>query len=489
MRSLRGLLLCGIAAVGVVVVAGMALTVYAHASDQAHEALHEQLRVRARTLDGVVEIDSDGLEFEASPRALPEYQTPGSGVYAVMFDADGTAVIRSPSLAGADLEPQGPWREGEFRFHELQDGPDGLPCAVATYSFLVSVDEEDVEGQDGEPPWSPPAEEGRRFQVVVALDATPRDAALAELRTFLWLLGAGALTALLLGGAFVARTALRPIRRMTEEAAALTPEDTSRRLEPDVVVRELASLAGTLNSALDRLGLALSRQRKFTSDASHELRTPLSVLLANVDLLLRRDRSPEEYRDGLVRQRRIARSMTQITENLLTLARADDGRTELRRERVSLADLVVDACDDFQPLAAAAGLSLGHDVPDTDVAVLGDPLYLGELLQNLLSNAMKFTPVGGSVRVHVARGDAGAVLEVSDTGPGIPECERERIFERFNRLETTGTTGAGLGLAIVRWIVDAHGGTIAVESRVGGGSIFRVVLPAAAPRSPQALPV
>src|SRR6185503_14930669 len=155
------------------------------------------------------------------------------------------------------------------------------------------------------------------------------------------------LAATVAGGLLVARRVLAPIRRMTEEAAELTPEETSRRLRPDTVVPELASLGATLNSALDRLGDALDRQRRFTSDASHELRTPLAVLRGNAELLLRRERSPEEYREGLARQARIAARMTEITENLLALARADDGRTQIRRTGVEIRALTRSVCDEF----------------------------------------------------------------------------------------------------------------------------------------------
>ena len=471
--SLRTTLLAGLVLLNLAVVGGIVATVYARARREAHAALEADLRLRAGTLAGLLELDPDCVEFEISPKVLPEYTAPRSGAYAVIYDADGNAVpgCRSPSLAGKDLPRAAPWSDDGIVFAELADGPDGFPCALVTRSFVVRVE------KSGKPGWQPPAER-LRYQIVVAADSRPRDEGLAALLLTLLGTGAAALVVTVLGGLLVARRVLAPIGRITQEAAALTPEDTSRRLRPETVSRELASLSGTLNSALDRLGDALDRQRRFTSDASHELRTPLAVLRGNAELLLRRDRSPQEYKDGLERQRRIAVRMTEITENLLALARADGGRAQIRRTRVDLPHLTRSVCDEFAGMAEEDGVSL-ECAAGGDVAVDGDPTYLAGLVQNLVSNALKFTPRGGSVRVAVGRDDGHAVLDVADTGPGVPEADRERVFQRFFRVNEGRDRheGAGLGLAIAEWIVREHAGRIDVLGRDGGGALFRVRLP------------
>ncbi len=467
------MLLVGLAVLNTGVIAGIVATVYVRSSREAHAAFEEDLRFRAKTLAGILEVDKDGPEFEASTRTMPEYGAPGSGAYAVMYDPKGKPRYPSPSLGTSQLAPAAPWSEDAFVFTELAQGPDAMPCGVVTYSFLVRVEA----GKPGGT-WTPPAPADRRWQIVVAKDSRPRDASLASLLGFLGLIGAAALGVTAVGGVLVARRVLEPIRRMTAEAAALTPEDPSRRLVPETVVLELASLSTTLNSALDRLGDALERQRRFTSDASHELRTPLAVLLGNVELLLRRERTGKEYRDGLERQRRIAARMAEITENLLALARADDGRAAVRKVRVAMPELTRGVCDEFADMAAEDSVSLACSADD-GVAVLGDPMYLSALLQNLVANAVKFTPAGGSVAVALSRENGHAVLDVEDTGPGIPATDRARIFERFFRVNEgrDRREGAGLGLAIVDWIVRAHGGTIEVADRPGGGAVFRVRLP------------
>jgi signal transduction histidine kinase len=266
---------------------------------------------------------------------------------------------------------------------------------------------------------------------------------------------------------------------MTEEAARLTPRDTDRRLGPDTVVKELHSLATTLNSALDRLGDALERQRRFTSDAGHELRTPVSVLLGNAELLLRRERSAEEYREGLEKQYRTAIRMRDITENLLTLARADVAGEGVRRERVRPAEILHSMCEEFRELAAGSGIRIRCHV-DEDLEIVGDPGLLDLLAQNLLGNAVKFTPAGGRVDLSLTASNGHAVFTVADTGPGIPEEERQRIFERFYRVNQgkDPREGAGLGLAIVAWVVRAHGGEVDIRGAPGEGTEFVVRLPA-----------
>jgi heavy metal sensor kinase len=459
--------------------------VHARADRLAHAAVQDDLRLRATVLAGLLEIEDDKLEFEATPKTLPEYYDPESGKYCVIVDAVGKTVIRSPSTGDEPLAVTAPWERGRFTFHELEAGPHGTPCAVATYSFAVEVErDEDTQAEPAPHPEAvgaaaapePPGE--RRFQILVALDSRPRDGSLADLRGFLVVTSLLAVGATVLGGLFLARTMLRPIERMTRTATTLTPEDPTRRLDPATVVTELHSLSTTLNGALDRLGDALERERRFTSDASHELRTPVSVILSNSELLMRRSRSAEATRTGVERIHRVARHMRDVIENLLTLARADAASTAPRRERVDLAHLVEVVCEDVVPLAVRAELELRTDVADGTM-VDGDPRQLTQLVQNLLSNAVKFTPAGGRVDVTVRPEGEEAVLTVADTGDGIERDHLDRIFDRFYRVRegSDQREGAGLGLAIVQWVVRAHGGTIRIDSRVGAGSTFEVRLP------------
>jgi len=437
--------------------------------------MNDNLRTRAETLAGLLEIGRDGIEFEAPPGALPGFERRGSGAYAAITGPDGKVVVKSPSLGGERLPDPPPWEPGLVRFEELPAGPDGIPCAMVSLAFLAKGEPVDAGGNGTR---VTPPEDRRRFRIQVALDSRERDLGLAGLARFLAIAGAAALGVTMGAGLLLSRSVLRPIRRMTREAASLTPEDAGRRLDPRTVVEELHSLAATLNSALDRLAGAIERQRRFTSDASHELRTPVSVLLANTELLLRKPRTAEEYRGGLERQHRTVLRMKEITENLLHLARADSAPDRIERGQVLLDEVLAAACEEFLPLARAKDVRIERELAE-GVRVAGDGRLLVQMTGNLLSNAVRFTPPGGVVSVRLTAEGACAEVSIADTGPGIPEGHRGRVFERFYRVQEgrDPAEGAGLGLAIVDRIVRAHGGSVSVGERAGGGAAIRVRLP------------
>ena len=319
---------------------------------------------------------------------------------------------------------------------------------------------------------------------------------------------AGSLASVLLSvllGLLVARAALRPIGRLTREAEQIgRSQDFGRR----VTARgadEVARLARTFNEMLaqlqsayaarqsvnDQLAAALDSQRRFVADASHELRTPLTTVRGNASLLGRFEQLTPEDRRAVVEQiASEAERMTRLVGDLLTLARADAGQS-LRHERVALAPLLHDVARQARTLAE--GVVAVSVVPPRDADVMGDPDALRQLLLVLVDNAIKYTPHGGSVTLglrvdQLSGGDPStevkaaqvARISVVDTGIGIARDDVPHIFERFYRADRARQTGGtGLGLAIGKWIAEAHGGSIQVESEVGAGSIFTVTLPLA----------
>ncbi len=225
---------------------------------------------------------------------------------------------------------------------------------------------------------------------------------------------------------------------------------------------------------------AWEKQQQFVADASHELRTPLAVIKANAELLLRYpDRTVQEESVRITNVVRETNRMIRLVATLLTLARADAGQPELAAEEVRLDGLVTAAADQFRPLAEQKGVALGVAAAD-GVTVRADQERLQQLFVILLDNAVKYTPAGGSVTVACRRQAGQAVLTVADTGAGIPPDDVPRIFDRFfrgDRARSRGEDGAGLGLAIARWIVESHGGKIRAESAVGAGTTITVTLP------------
>ncbi len=294
------------------------------------------------------------------------------------------------------------------------------------------------------------------------------------------LLVVGPLTLLLSagGGLFLARRALKPIDRMVQTTREIEEEDLAGRID----IRsddELGRLGRTINAMLDRLEKAFTRQRQFTADASHELRTPLSVIEAEATLALRRERSAEDYRAALVTIAEEATGMNRLIDQLLSLARADEGEGRLVLESVDLVALCADVVNALRPVGEERGIVIRSD-GEGPADVRGDRTQLRRLIVNLVENAVRYTETGGTVAVAVGREGEKVRCAVRDTGMGISPEHLPRLFERFYRVHAARSRedgGAGLGLALCKAIVDAHGGSIEVESEVGVGTVFTVVLP------------
>ena len=307
-------------------------------------------------------------------------------------------------------------------------------------------------------------------------------------RRTLILLGIAIPLALLLGsygGLLLANQALRPVDRMTRAAEHIAAGDLSERVPEPARMDELGRLAATFNDMISRLQAAFERQRQFTSDASHELRTPLAVMRGDIEITLRRERSAEEYKRTLTSNLEEIIRLSRLVEDLLTLARGDTGRFELRCEPVDLNDLCRRMAEYINPLADQRDQTLTYEPPrgaeTAPVMVSADVLRVKQLLLNLLDNAIKYTPLRGRVALRLKTEDKVAIITVADTGRGIPTEDLPHIFERFFRrsAKTADRTAAGfgLGLSIVKWIVDSHGGRIEAKSEGGKGTEFMVRLP------------
>ena len=281
-------------------------------------------------------------------------------------------------------------------------------------------------------------------------------------------------------GWFLARRSLAPLAAMASRAAEIGATNLRERL-PVTGGEELAGLARVVNDLLDRLEGSFGQQQRFMADASHELRTPTTIVRTEADVTLAQEhRSEEEYRASMTVIRDAARRLTRLVDELFALARADAGISAARHEALYLEELVHGATRAVRALADSRGVrvELGNVV---EAPLQGDADLLGRLFLNLLDNAIKHSPRGGTVRVTMARGAGAYEIAVADEGPGIAPADRERIFERFVRLDgdagAAERSGAGLGLAIARRIAEAHGGTLALAPSTGAGAVFVVRLP------------
>ncbi|HZR19342.1 MAG TPA: ATP-binding protein [Verrucomicrobiae bacterium] len=315
-------------------------------------------------------------------------------------------------------------------------------------------------------------------KAVVGRSMAPDLAAMHRLALWLFAAGAAVLSLGMAGGWWVATRAIRPIEDISATAVKIAGGDLSQRINASDTESELGRLAGVLNSTFARLEAAFANQVRFTADASHELRTPVSVILSQTQTALSRERGAAEYRETLEACQRAAQRMRKLIESLLALARLDAGQEPMKQECFDLARVVRDCVELVRPLAAERSLELRCDLPQ--VQCTGDPERLGQVVTNLLSNAIHFNRDRGEVRV-TARSDNGtAILSVTDTGTGIPPEDLPHIFERFYRVDKARSRiqgKTGLGLAICKAIVEAHSGTIQVSSQLGVGSTFEVRLP------------
>ncbi len=296
-----------------------------------------------------------------------------------------------------------------------------------------------------------------------------------------WLLAAcgwAILTLGVVGGGWLSGRTMRPISTMGDIAKNISAENLSQRIDLQETDSELGQLAYVLNQTFDRLESAFEQQARFTADASHELRTPLAVIVSQIELALSKPRSNEEYLAALETCQRASRRMRQLIDSLLLLARFDSGQPDLNCGPLDLSEVATESVELLRPLADERQIKLGSDI--VPVPFVGDRERLGQVLINLLSNAIRYNHDGGRVDVRVERVNGDAVVSVSDTGIGIPASDLPHIFERFFRVDQTRSRadgGSGLGLAICQSVVVAHGGQITARSEPQRGTTLEVRLP------------
>jgi heavy metal sensor kinase len=326
-----------------------------------------------------------------------------------------------------------------------------------------------------------PIEQGGRITGALEVGRAAEDLS-DTLRSLLLILGIAypvTLAVTGLGGLFLAGRALSPVDKLTRLARRISAEDLSQRLNLHLPDDELGWLARTFDEMIARLEDAFQRQRQFTADSSHELRTPLTAIKGQVEVALTRPREPAAYRDVLQAVNEEVDRLIRLVGSLLTLARADAGQIPIALEAINLPDLVAGAIEQVRGAAAQREVDL-EAAPGPPVALEGDEDLLLQLLLNLLDNAIKCTPPGGRVTAGWGTNDTQVELWVRDTGVGIAPEYLPHIFDRFYRVDKARSRaegGAGLGLSICRWIAEAHGGAMSVETELGQGSTFTARLP------------
>jgi len=321
---------------------------------------------------------------------------------------------------------------------------------------------------------------GRRFIVQTGVPEGDILRTLGLFKQYLLIFAGLMLLAASAVGYWLSRRALAPVDALTRTARSISGVNLSSRLERLNTGDEVQRLSDTLNEMLGRIETAFLRVSQFTADASHELRTPISLIRTEAEIALRKLRDPAEYQEALSHILHEAERTSALVEKLLSLAREDAGRESLDMRRLDLGDTVREVANDWHHVMATHQLRFTENLAAREVCIAGDKTAVSRLLNILLDNAVRYTPSTGSVELALETKDETAVIAVRDSGIGISNEDRHRIFERFYRADKARSRelgGAGLGLAIAQWIVEQHRGSITVVSSPGKGSEFIVELP------------
>jgi len=325
---------------------------------------------------------------------------------------------------------------------------------------------------------------GQSFRIVVAHPLDDDEELLEKFRGVLLVAVPLALILSGFGGYFLARKSLSPVASMSATAASIGATNLDARLPVKNAKDELGGLARVINALLERLENSFENQRCFMADASHELRTPLAIVRGESEVAISKPNRPaEELYESLAIVNDESKRLTRIVEDLFTLARADSGHFKTNFKEIYLDELIADCLRKVRVLADKRGVSLNLDAP-AEMPMSGDEQLLRRLLMNLLDNAIKYNHEGGRVSVSGESTINCYRITISDTGAGIPEEQKSKIFERFyradkarSRSQETLTSGAGLGLSIAQWVAEIHRGKIELVSSDETGSVFAVVFP------------
>ena len=425
-------------------------------------SLNAELDERAAALRGYL-VFKDGrptLHYNTDDPEESYFIRTATRYYQVYDAASGELLVQSPELDLLDLALS-PAEVRDLaahpRFTEL-DTPEGR---VRFHNYVIHD------------------RSHRAYLVQVGTSLASVDSTREELLgTLLLIIPAGVLFAGLAGW-WMARSALKPVQALTAGAREVNISRLDRRLPLRGTGDELDRLADTFNQVFERLEAAVEQMRQFTDSISHELRTPLTALRGEAEVTLLRARSAEDYRQVLVSQLEEFDKLTRMINELLILARAEAGEIRLEKKPTDLAAMVRSLAEAMELVAASKNLQLQVDAP-APVVVAADAQWLERVVLNLLDNAIKFTPAGGRIALEVKKEDGSGCLAVRDTGAGIPAEALPHIFDRFYRADPSRSRevdGAGLGLALVQWIVREHHGEVKVESEPGRGTCVVVRLP------------
>ncbi len=464
LRSVKGRLLFWMFCSVTVLFTGFGYTLHHKLHYIVDDSLDKTLHANMQFVKGLVHShDSVNIVCEGEEFIKGDYTQPDSGHYYKVF-VDGKLNTASNSLVDSsfDLTPGQPIAHNT-KLNEwiyVATGPDSEPLRVLRHEYMLL---------------------GKLITLVVAEDMTANLQMVDRLTKYFFIVMPVMVFLIALTSLIIAEISLRPLHKFSQALETISHKNLEERLQEKGQAKELRLLAEKFNSLMERLQQAFEAEKNLLGDAAHELKTPLAVIRTECDIALQRTRAAEEYAESLREIRSVSGTMLEQVTGLLTLARLDSGMLDASVfQPVSLNSCISDAMRLADPIAKKKNVLLSANLHE-EASVRGDKDTLTEALLNLVENAVKYNHPGGFVAVELNRRDGEVEITVSDTGMGISEEDRHRIFDRFYRSATarTGTEGTGLGLSIAKAVMQAHGGGIRAEAQPGGGSRFVLTMPLA----------
>ncbi len=439
------------------------LAMYFGIQQAIEDTVDTQLEVRRDTIKRFLESNASS-HAAANANLLPASVglAPGDELYQVT-NSSGLMLFQSPAMRELEVPLNVTQLQHHYRHHRDQGDFTTYYRRHGDVRVLASV------MQFG----------NKDYRIQVATDINSLYAVLETFRKGAWTFLPLIICLAGLGGYWLSGRAMKPVHDLVRSTRDISERSLSTRIVLPPAQDELRELAETINAMLTRLEAAFTRITRFTADASHELRTPITVIRTTAEVILERERPNAEAREMVGLILRESESTSALIEQLLTLARTDADTEQLSLEELDLRSVVEEIDLGSRALAEKRGLRWTTAIPEEPVLLLGDRPHLRRLLLILIENACRYTEAGGSVRLRLSFHEAEAVIDVIDTGIGIPPGELSQVFDRFYRASNArffDSDGTGLGLPIARWIANAHGGTLTAESTLGSGTSMSVRL-------------
>ncbi|MDP2158037.1 MAG: ATP-binding protein [Nitrospirota bacterium] len=457
--SIKARLFLWLTALGLTLLTGLGFFLYFEVSSIIFGSVDHLLHSKIQIIKGLIHEEHGEIELELSEVIAGDYSVPLYGHYYKVL-MDGKIIAYSPSLVRHDFDLDAKKDTevpaGNTEMIYLSQGPDQEPLRIAKNSFILL---------------------DRHFTVFAAESIAECLSMLGLFRRFLFLTLSASVIILSVGGLLIIRDSLKPLSAFSSKISRITHKTMKERIDTATEALELRGIADSFNKMLARLQKAFDAEQRLIADASHELKTPVAVIRSQCDVTLQRDRGPEEYKEALQSIRSTSKGMMHIINNMISLARLDSGLLE----PPDISQISVKACLDTV-LQLVASMATEREVGigiscEEGLTVQGDESRLTEAFLAVIENAVKYSKRGGDVSITVREGAGRVIIAVQDFGIGISRENMDRIFDRFYRGEAVKEIeGTGLGLSIAKTIIEAHGGQITAESRLGKGTSVSIIL-------------